>query len=345
MKQFFKKKIAVSGIRAGVIFLGIAFFLLALSVWLQAGPMRKTLVNYLHEPLLLLLNIFPILVLLCVFYAAFGNLFWSASLTTLIVGLLSLINLIKIECRKDPLVPADFGLLNEAMVATGEYQLNLHVKVIILLAALAIGFFLCGLKFKTKPPVWLRWGGAAALICMFVASMLTVYPSKPLYTKMVHSVEGLDSSNVPAVFDETGFLYCFLHNVNLYAVQEPEGYSRTEAEAWAAGTQSEGHANPDVHVIFVQCEAFSDIYDAPAFAYSEEENPLYLYHKVAESEQAISGRIVVSNYGAGTANTEFDVLTGVETNFLNETPTSAFRVIHKKMPTLARTFLELGYHN
>ena len=345
MQQFFKKKIHLSWIWTGVFFLGISLFLLVLSVWLQAGPMRQTLLNFLHEPLLLILNLFPILAVLGFFFAVFGNLFWSASLSTLLFGLISLVNLIKIECRKDPLVPADFGLLGEAMIATGEYQLNLHIPYIILIVFLAALFFLAGFKFRTKQNAWLRWGGIAAVISMAVAAMLTVYPSDGIYKHVIKSVKDLSSSNVPAVFDETGFLYCFLHNVNLYDVQKPEAYNQMEAEQWARETDVVLENRQQPHVIFVQCEAFSDIYDAPVFSYPEEENPLYLYHRVAESEQAVSGGIVVSNYGAGTANTEFDILTGVETNFLNENSTSAFRVIHKKMPSLARTFLSFGYKN
>ena len=342
MKLFFKRKIRLPWSWTAILFLAIGFLLLGISVWLQAGPMTGTFANFLHEPMLLLLNLFPILAVLGLLWGLFGNLFYSASLSTLVFGLLSLVNLIKIECRKDPLVPADFGLLGEAMIATGEYQLNLHVPCLLLLAALAAFFLILGIKFRTRQRPWLRWGGLAAAAGLLAASMLTVYPSKTLYTDMVKSVEGLSSSNVPAVFDETGFLYCFLHNVNLYAVQKPEGYNLKEAETWAAGGDTAREA-PDVNLIFVQCEAFSDLFDAPAFSYAEEENPLFLFHRVAESEQAISGRIVVSNYGAGTANTEFDVLTGVETNFLNETSTSAFRVIHKKMPCLSRTLAALGY--
>ena len=68
-----------------------------------------------------------------------------------------------------------------------------------------------------------------------------------------------------------------------------------------------------------------------------------LFHQVAASEQSIAGHIVVSNYGAGTANTEFDVLTGIQTNMLNENSTSALRVIHKPTASLARLYAAQGY--
>ena len=160
---------------------------------------------------------------------------------------------------------------------------------------------------------------------------------------MIGKIDGLTYTNVPRVFDETGFVYCFLHNFGLYEVEKPADYDKSEAEAWAGETAQSAGTPVKANVIFVQCEAFSDVFDAPAFAYAPEDNPMYLYHQVAESPRALSGRVIVSNFGAGTANTEFDVLTGMQTNMLNSTPTSALRVVHKNVSTLARIFRKQGY--
>lgn len=318
--------------------------MLVFCVALQAGGLAHTLKNFLHDPRLLGLNLFPILALTAIFTGLLGNLFWGASVTSLIVHLLSLVNLIKIECRKDPLVPPDFALLGEAMVATGEYRLDLHIPYLIVILLFSLALLILGFKFKTKLLPWKRILLAVLCVALFVLSVLTVYHSGDLYTDLIRRIPGLSLSNVPAVFDELGFPYCFLHNYGLYEVQRPEGYSEAEAAAWAAEC-SEADTPLPVDVVFVQCEAFSDIYNADAFDYADEENPLYRFWQVAASEQSVSGHIVVSNYGAGTANTEFDVITGIETNMLNEIPTSAFRVIHKHMSSLARTYAVLGYDN
>lgn len=344
MKRFFSKKLELSPGWTVLLWLALGGFILLFCVALQPGALTNTLRNFLHEPRLIVLNLFPILALLGVLWALLGNLFWAGSLTALVFHLLSLVNLIKVECRKDPLVPPDFGLLGEAMTATGEYQLDLHLPYLAVIVLVSLALFLLGVKCKTKLKPWLRAGAGLLLAGLFVGSMLTVYPSAEVYTQMVKSVDGLSSSNVPAVFDETGFLYCFLHNYGLYEAQVPAGYDPAEAAAWAADT-GEAVEPLDVDVILIQCEAFSDLYEAEAFDYAPGENPLELYWQVAASEQAVSGHIVVSNYGAGTANTEFDVLTGVETNLLNENSTSAFRLIHHQTASLARVFGARGYGN
>lgn len=82
------------------------------------------------------------------------------------------------------------------------------------------------------------------------------------------------------------------------------------------------------------CESYSDLSDEDVFQYAEEDNPMYGFHRLAASDRARSGHIVVSNYGAGTANTEFDVLTGIQTNMVSPNNVSSFRVLHKPINAL-----------
>lgn len=341
MKRLFSKKTELSPVRTALLWLVLTCFILVVCAALQPGPVLKTLQNFVRHPRLLILNLFPVLVLLGVLTALLGNLFWAGSLTSLVLSLLSLVNLIKVECRKDPLIPADFALLKEAVVATGEYQLDLHIPYLVVIVLISLALLLLGFRFRTRLRPWLRIAAGLVLAGLFTGSMLTVYPSNDVYTRMSKSVEGLSRYNVPEVFNETGFLYCFLHHYHLYDVWVPEGYDSAEARAWN-DAPTETPKIPKTDLVFVQCEAFTDLFDLEIFDYPEGDNPLLLYHTVAESGQAFTGRIVVSNYGAGTANTEFDVLTGVQTTILNEY-SSALRVIHKRMASLARTFGQLGY--
>jgi len=53
---------------------------------------------------------------------------------------------------------------------------------------------------------------------------------------------------------------------------------------------------------------------------------------------------VVPGFAGGTANTEFDVLTGMQTNALSATTTSSFRVVNRNLDSVLRLFREDGYH-
>lgn len=341
MKRLFAKKVELSPLWTALLWLALGCFILVVCTALQPGPVLKTLQNFLHAPKLLILNLFPVLVLLGVLTALLGNLFWAGSASSLLLGLLSLVNLIKVECRKDPLIPADFGLLREAVVATGDYQLDLHIPYLLVLLGISLVLLLLGFKLKTRLRPWLRIAAGLVLAGLFAGPMLTVYPSYDVYYKASKSVPGLQRYNVAAVFNETGFLYCFLHHYRLYDVPAPEGYDSAEAQAWNDAPRQSPEP-PTTDLVFVQCEAFTDLFDLPVFDYPEGENPLALWHSVRESGQALSGHIVVSNFGAGTVNTEFDILTGVQTASMNNT-SSALRMIHKRTASLARTFGSFGY--
>ncbi|MBQ9557137.1 MAG: LTA synthase family protein, partial [Clostridia bacterium] len=143
-----------------------------------------------------------------------------------------------------------------------------------------------------------------------------------------------------------GFPYCFLYNVKSYAVVKPDGYSESEVKEWIESEKlEEKEQSVKPNVVFIMCEAFSDLSDEAAFAYSEEDDPLRDFKTVCASDRAVSGHAVVSNVNAGTANTEFDVITGMQTNMVSPTNTSSLRVIRRAIPTLARTYASQGYRN
>ena len=94
----------------------------------------------------------------------------------------------------------------------------------------------------------------------------------------------------------------------------------------------------------VMDEAFSDITDSDAFAFTAENDPLPNLHALREDPHAVAGHIVVPGFAGGTANTEFDVLTGMQTNALAAGTTSSFRVVNRNLDSLFRVFGGDGYH-
>lgn len=326
-----------------VISLLAAWGLLFLTVlMIQPGGVTETLRMFWQDKLLIPLNAFPILVVLLVCYWTLGNPFAAAGTAGLIVNLLSYVNLVKTDCRNDPFIPADISLVREAVNAAGEYTLNLHIGTLAGILALSALCFLLAAGFRVKHPRWqVRVIGAVAVLGAFVWSMPNVYQSVELYTPRG---ENLSKSNVPEVFRLCGFPYCFLHNYDLYPIEKPEGYQKSTVEQWAAEDAVE-YTKPGVqpNVIFIMCESYSDLSDEDVFQYAEEDNPMHGFHRLAASDRARSGHIVVSNYGAGTANTEFDVLTGIQTNMVSPNNVSSFRVIHKSINALPWICRLAGY--
>lgn len=320
---------------------GVSGFITLFSVWIQPGSFVESMRTFYHQPLLIPLNWFPALVLTAIAYFLTKNLFWGAAISGGVLSLLSYINLLKIEGREDPLIPSDITLIREAINAVGEYQLYMHYGKLLAIAALvAVAVVLgCYIKSSCLRRPW-RLLCAAATLVVFLLSVQFVYRDKDLY----NSFSVPYAYNIPSVFNTLGFNYCFLYNYDLYPVDKPEGYSKGEVEEWIE-SDTDAYEIPEVqpNVIMVMCEAFTDLSAEDMFDYTEEDNPLRDYYTVANSDRAVSGHIVVSNYGAGTANTEFDVLTGMQTNMIGEGTTSSFRVIRKETTSIASLLAENGY--
>ncbi len=284
----------------------------AMCVYIAPGSFRHTIGFMLHNPLLILLNGLPIAVLMLVVYFAFSNSFAAGAAANAVFGLLSYANLLKIDGRDDPLVPADILLLREALQASGDYRLDLHPAIIALIVL---------------------------SIAVFIGAFFGLYRDRELYASFPVSSE----YNMTTMFNELGLNYCFLYNFSLYSVDKPEGYSEKQVEGYIAEQQTEQSDGVKPQILMIMCEAFNDITDADAFTYSEEDDPMRGFYEVAQSPNSISGHIVVPNFGAGTANTEFDVLTGMQTNLISATSNSALRSFHHSVPSMATLLDGEGY--
>ncbi len=318
-----------------------AVFVTLTAIYIQPDAFRNSISGILETPSLIFLNGLPTLVLIGMLYCACGNVFASVAVMGLAVELLSYANLLKIEGRNDPLIPSDIFLLRESLTAVGDYQLQLHPGLIALMTISFLGFVLLAIFVRSSRPQWpWRLGGGLFALAIFLVSMLTIYPSKDYY----NALPRVDKSNVPLVFNTYGFPYCFLHNLNLYPIDKPEGYDRRTVEDWETETLEEGQIL-DVNILFVMGEAFTDLADEAVFDYDQGESPLSSYHQLISGDQAFSGHMVASNVSAGTANTEFDVLTGMQTNLISDNTTSAFRAVHRNVDSLARVYEAAGWES
>ena len=313
----------------------------AMCVYIAPGSFRHTIGFMLHNPLLILLNGLPIAVLMLVVYFALSNSFAAGAAANAVFGLLSYANLLKIDGRDDSLVPADILLLREALQASGDYRLDLHPAIIALIVLSTAAFIFLAVKLgrTKKRPAAPRVIGIVLSLAVFIGAFFGLYRDRELYASFPVSSE----YNMTTMFNELGLNYCFLYNFSLYSVDKPEGYSEKQVEGYIAEQQTEQSDGVKPQILMIMCEAFNDITDADAFTYSEEDDPMRGFYEVAQSPNSISGHIVVPNFGAGTANTEFDVLTGMQTNLISATSNSALRSFHHSVPSMATLLDGEGY--
>lgn len=318
--------------------------LLALSI--QPGSIKELCVYMQGQPTLAFLNFLPFLLITLGFYFLLGDPFFAAAVSGGFGGVLSLVSRTMVEKRDEPLTPKDFALLKEAGDAMQSYSLNLHVPSVAAILGFVAIMVLVGLLFRSRRPFRSLYAnicvavlGAALSFGVLYGCIQQVYSSKELY----NSFPVKNRYYITGVYNQLGFPYCFCYNFNTYLVEKPEGFSAKKAEAFAAEHPESVGTGDDVNVIMVMSEAFSEVTNNELFSFAEGEEPLKFYNSLKSSDRAITGNIVVPNFGAGTANTEFDVITGMQTNMIGESGASAFRVLNHDIDSIFRVYLEDGY--
>lgn len=317
-------------------------------LWAHPVSVLAMLGKMLRQPLILFLNWLPIALLTAAFAFAFRNVFFSSALVGLIAGAMSLINRVKLTIRGEPFVPRDISLIKEAADAAGSYDMTLPWFQIGCLVVMTAVFIVLGVLLPLKKSedapkkrgALVRVMGFVLCLAVLVGAVGLVYSSTDLY----NSFETTEPYNLSSVNNELGFVYYFCYHFSTYKIEKPEGFDRDEAASWETGYESAPDA-ADVNVVFVMNEAFSDILNEDVFVFPEGENPMEVYNTMAEGENAWAGHIVVPYFAGGTADTEFDVASGMQTNLLNPAAPSltAFRTVNRDLDSIFRVFGADGY--
>lgn len=317
-------------------------------LWAHPVSVLAMLGKMLRQPLILFLNWLPIALLTAAFAFAFRNVFFSSALVGLIAGAMSLINRVKLTIRGEPFVPRDISLIKEAADAAGSYDMTLPWFQIGCLVVMTAVFIVLGVLLPLKKSedapkkrgALVRVMGFVLCLAVLVGAVGLVYSSADLY----NSFETTEPYNLSSVNNELGFAYYFCYHFSTYKIEKPEGFDRDEAASWETGYESAPDA-ADVNVVFVMNEAFSDILNEDVFVFPEGENPMEVYNTLAEGENAWAGHIVVPYFAGGTADTEFDVASGMQTNLLNPAAPSltAFRTVNRDLDSIFRIFGADGY--
>ena len=244
------------------------------ALWAHPVSVLAMLGKMLHQPLILLLNWLPVALLTGAFAFAFRNAFWGAAASGLIVGVMSLINRVKLTVRGEPFVPRDISLIKEAADAAGSYDMSLPWFQVCCLVVMAAAFVVLGLLLPLKKSedapkmrgALVRVMGFVLCLAVLVGAVGLVYSSTDLY----NSFETTEPYNLSSVNNELGFAYYFCYHFSTYKIEKPEGFDRDEAASWETGYESAPDA-ADVNVVFVMNEAFSDILNEDVFVFPEGE--------------------------------------------------------------------------
>lgn len=307
--------------------------------WFGRKSLIQTALYAFERPGIFLLNV-------CIIFAPFLAVFFVRHRTAvtafiamawLMVGL---INGFLLIFRTTPFTATDVLLAKYGLNMITSYM---SIPIIVLVAAgIAAAALFCVLLWRRAPVIRepVRYGRAAAAAGAGLALILGM-------TK-VYMNEGwvaVKFGNIGQAYRDYGFPYCFSNSLFNMGIPKPEDYSQ---EALAAIEQEEmlpvhiyGLAeNKTPNIIMIQLESFFDPVEWRNNPVKEDPIPYFRYLRT----KFPSGYLKVPSVGAGTANTEFECITGMNLDFFGpgEYP---YKTILKKTVCESTAFdlKELGY--
>ena len=131
-----------------------------------------------------------------------------------------------------------------------------------------------------------------------------------------HRVVSTYFGNIAFAYEDYGLPYCFMASVFNTGINEPNGY---DEEAIVEITDNRKMTESTIgfdedempNIVVIQLESYFDVEEAEFFTTSEDASPNL--RKMYENYS--TGYFKVPSVGAGTANTEFEVLTGMNLRY------------------------------
>ncbi len=281
-----------------------------LSLFFAYGDYPDTIMKtYFQHPLILFLNIAPVVLALFLLYALAGRGWLAFLLADLVIWGLSLGNYYKLRFRDDPLMFQDLKNLRDAaaITAMADYDLTPDKRVVFGILCLVFGtaflFFLARGRLPKKPRLALL--AVCAALCLPTAKLME---NTNLYNK-IQNFDQIERWSSTQVYLSKGFVYPFLHSVTAGAVKPPAGYSETDTRALLASYTAEDiQSERKVDLIAIQLEAFADFSLFEGVEGVDFDRAYGVYHRL-ESE-SIAGDLVTNIFAGGTVDTERAFLTG-----------------------------------
>lgn len=263
---------------------------------------------------------------------------WFMATSLMLSGVLVIFayaNQVKMELRSSPISVADFALLKELGSLEQPIGINIPLLVgiglafIVLIAAIVIGVP----KLKEN---WILKTGVFLVSVLFLVMVWTDKPASPM--------ENANFENtwwkLEIALMRNGVFGNFVMLAKNSRIEPPDGFSAGNMKAIAETYQpAEREGGEKPNVIFLMSESFIDPYLLGEQHFAKD--PVPNFRRL--SNESLHGGMYSSEFGGGTANVEFEALTGFSMQFMpaNFVPYQLY--ITKPLPSAAYAFREADY--
>lgn len=261
----------------------------------------------------------------------------------------------KMRQRNEPVYPSDLEMVKEARFLLGMLTARTLTLLVITLLVCAGLFVYLVRKNKMRASAKLGWKtrfvlfGASSLALFYIGQFQQQGNLlKKAYDRTAYWIPYSQQMN----YYNNGFVAGFLYNFAAAPMAMPEGYSGAEIsglkekyqaiadEINAARTQEQ----PQVNIVYIMNESFADPLELEGIDLKLDPIPFTR----ALKDASYSGEILSQGYGGGTANIEFEALTGLSMEPFAAnitTPYTQFLSSDDAFPSVVSRLEDAGYHS
>ena len=226
--------------------------------------------------------------------------------------IMGIINGIVLSNRVTPFGFADLTVVSDLITMLDTY-ISPAMMVVIVVASLAF-IFLCALIYVHGP----IYRGNQKRILALASVLSVVFIAIPATTTVAqeNNVVAGYFTNIAQGYMDYGFVYSFSSGFVNWGMKEPENYDEAVIDALMQAVESEKpvttvNTENGPNIITVLLESFVDPNEYNFMTYSKDPTPFYHYLE----ENYTSGYLTMPVVGAGTANAEFEILTGMKLHY------------------------------
>ena len=256
--------------------------------------------------------------------------------------LLGIINGCILSNRVTPLGFTDLKCLSDLFAMNNTNYFTAEEATVVVIG-LCLFLLMCAALFIKGP----RFQGKIHKVVVFASVVSVLFIGLPVTTSAAQNANVVASyfSNIAQGYENYGFIYGFSSSVVDRGMSKPDDYDEEhiasiEAEVNQGKKETTVTKKDAPNIICVLLESFCDPDEINFLDYNKD--PIPTFHKL--EKKYTSGYLTVPVVGAGTANTEFEVLSGMSMQYFG-TGEYPYKTILKKTDceSTASDLASIGY--
>ncbi|MED3622528.1 sulfatase-like hydrolase/transferase [Neobacillus thermocopriae] len=254
--------------------------------------------------------------------------------------ILSIASRIKLEIRGEPVIPSDLVMGAEAanMVEYFSNQVLIGLIVGLIVVIVLLAFLVYKVPNQQKRN-WIQIVTAISLFLTFLFILNREIKNEDTFLKRNFNISYL-AWDQKATTSQDGVIAGFVLNLKWLTLDSPGNYSKQEIERIIHSTEAPSYQDNDKpNVVVIMSEAFWDPLELKNVQFNKD--PLSYFHQL--QKEGTSGWLTVPVFGGSTANTEFEALTGISTQFLPAGSIPYLHYVKNPLPSLPTIFRNHGY--